>query len=788
MFARLNSANVLIGLRLADLHSVAVDYVKTGVPAVMSSDLRPKKWPHFMEKKNKPKEQIYISQKVLGQLYDQVERVDFVPDYDAPFDKRILAAYDTTEQTLSDAAEVKEQYDAAMYRIMAQHDIRTEFEVWSTFVMHHANQSKDFKFHEEMGEISVALKDRFRAACYEKAGGKDFDKIGPFVAAMYTVTHREMEKALAECRELKVVDGRDTYARQRSTKAMPLMSFPWLFHNHLGKIANGVIRPSAVDNVEASNSIRSGGSRKIVPKRGRAGLNPSDEDTLETAQGTIHRGELLELFSHEDDTIASTNGNPSSSHLKGFEQDSPISPEEDAYAGLDEFEKLSAFSIKPDLLDDLDDLIVPSPDMKPVVDSGTTTAKPVPSKALVELDITGESNGLVDLGMIGEADPPDQNTSSISATDPDAFAGLEGSDIWPTLTATKSSRLKDPEVEGDLLGLSNVSSTVQNRQESPSSTVINGVLEDEDILANRVISRIPALEAHTCAGHSKSLTMSPPIKGSPAPNRHSHSRVGSKTGLIFRAPETKPIMVVPKLGTLVDFGPDEKEIRADEKAVGSSRNQISVAKSGADPFSGLYDLESLSILDEPSASSDRPVVSQAETMLDLGGKTDESSVVGNASGATGVGTLIDFDLNEKDGSTDQAFSAISTTPKQAPFAPEYDLLTGIDEFDVLSPGQEMDSSSATALGVKIGGSLAKEEDLMQGGAFPPHYLNRVPDGETMHWNRRPTVSQPANGGSKDDSEDTHEIGSDGNDVEEEVILPISFDPSPFERLEALLNS
>jgi len=41
-----------------------------GEPAEMPKRLRPRKWPHFMDKKFKPKEQIYISKKILGQLYD----------------------------------------------------------------------------------------------------------------------------------------------------------------------------------------------------------------------------------------------------------------------------------------------------------------------------------------------------------------------------------------------------------------------------------------------------------------------------------------------------------------------------------------------------------------------------------------------------------------------------------------------------------------------------------------------------------------------------------------------
>ncbi|KAL8833369.1 MAG: hypothetical protein Q9176_008015 [Flavoplaca citrina] len=221
-------------LKLAELHSTAVDYTKSGVPARMTRDLNPSKWPHFMEKKNKPRESIYQSRKVLGKLFDQVERVDFVPVFDVPFDTRILNAYRIESTMLEDAAVIKRQYDAAVRRIMAQHAISTEFEVWSTFVMSHSKASNDYKFHEEIGRISMALKDRFRALCYEKAGGSSFETLAPFAVAMYTITVGEISEAVAEAR-----------ARKTSMTAdkMPMMSFPWLFHSVLGKIANRTVVP-----------------------------------------------------------------------------------------------------------------------------------------------------------------------------------------------------------------------------------------------------------------------------------------------------------------------------------------------------------------------------------------------------------------------------------------------------------------------------------------------------------------------------------------------------------------
>ncbi|KAL9590648.1 MAG: hypothetical protein Q9203_000573 [Teloschistes exilis] len=218
--------------KLAELHSTAVDYNKSGVPARMTRDLQPSRWPHFMEKANRPRENIYHSRKVLGQLFDQVERVDFVPLFDAPFDVRILNAYNIEPKMLEAAASLKQQYDTAVHRIMAQHAIQTEFEVWSTFVMNHSKASNDYKFHEEIGRISKALKDGFRAQCAQVAGSRgpdDFDTMAPFAVAMYIVTANEMGEAVRTAKE----GGRELRVEQ-----IPGMSFPWLFLGMLGKIAN----------------------------------------------------------------------------------------------------------------------------------------------------------------------------------------------------------------------------------------------------------------------------------------------------------------------------------------------------------------------------------------------------------------------------------------------------------------------------------------------------------------------------------------------------------------------
>lgn len=311
---------------------MAVDFVKTGQPARMPRELKPKKWPHFMEKKHKTKDQIYHSKKILGMLYDQVERVAFVPAFEAPFDERILRAYDLDTKMLQDAADLKSEYDEAMFRVMAQHQIETEFEIWSTLVLHHARERGDYKFHEVVGELSNTLKARFRKACYEKAGGKALEQIGPFVAAMYTVTSDQISQALKECREVKVVGGQEEPTRKMVPSNMPFMSFPWLFHGILGKIASGstcwLVKDKPV-TITAAGEIKKPPFRKNHPL---PGLSETVDD-LVTADGVTHRGDVLELF---DDLIDYERGPQPVGHRTPADRDSGQSSSHAASVTVDD--------------------------------------------------------------------------------------------------------------------------------------------------------------------------------------------------------------------------------------------------------------------------------------------------------------------------------------------------------------------------------------------------------------------------------------------------------------------
>lgn len=228
--------------QLVQLHSMAVDYPKTGVPASLPRRLERTIWPHFMEKKSKP----YKSTKILGQLYDAVKRIDFRPRYDLPFDTRILNATKPSTKVRNEVAIIKHEYDESLRRIMAQHRIKTEFEVWSTFVINHSKASRDYKFHEEVGQLSKALKDRYHQAVVDVAGGDTQAALGPYAVAAYQLSHQQLQDAInvrEEVEEIEEHDNDDDEEEERPK--MPFISFPWLFADILGKVVSSAPAPSS---------------------------------------------------------------------------------------------------------------------------------------------------------------------------------------------------------------------------------------------------------------------------------------------------------------------------------------------------------------------------------------------------------------------------------------------------------------------------------------------------------------------------------------------------------------
>lgn len=217
-----------ICLQLAEMHSQAVDFPKTGEPVKWDRRFQPRKWPHFMEKKNS-----YRSKKALGRIFDKVCRqsAGFRPDWVDEFDQRVLGCFKLDNGMLKAARKIKSQYDTCVHRILTQHNVGTEFELWTSFAISKPAVGSDYKRQEHLGKEYDTLKQPFREICYEAAGGRSGDKIDPFVAAVYKVTEEQIKIAFFEHNQGPVNEGGQiTGPRKLEARSMPLVTSPWIFH------------------------------------------------------------------------------------------------------------------------------------------------------------------------------------------------------------------------------------------------------------------------------------------------------------------------------------------------------------------------------------------------------------------------------------------------------------------------------------------------------------------------------------------------------------------------------
>lgn len=128
-------------IRLAELHSTAVDFCKTGVPAQLPRELIARSFPHFMENRIKPS---YESRKVLGKIYNiasnSANKVhgdgrhrngskSFVTN---GFDEWLLV--DGYEQYVEEAWNILHEYMMGLWDIACEYQVWEEAELVSGYV------------------------------------------------------------------------------------------------------------------------------------------------------------------------------------------------------------------------------------------------------------------------------------------------------------------------------------------------------------------------------------------------------------------------------------------------------------------------------------------------------------------------------------------------------------------------------------------------------------------------------------------------------------------------------
>ncbi|KAL4637962.1 hypothetical protein ACB092_03G116500 [Castanea dentata] len=146
-------------IELAKLFSIAVDFNKTGVPAVIPPKLHVKEYPDFMEKADKL---TYESCNVIGKLFREVKDIAPNTTYFKSFTAEAARrSYDSDmevdgfEDFIDDAVYYKENYDDKLGNLMDYYGIKTEAEILGGNIM---RIGKSFTKTRDAEEITMAVR------------------------------------------------------------------------------------------------------------------------------------------------------------------------------------------------------------------------------------------------------------------------------------------------------------------------------------------------------------------------------------------------------------------------------------------------------------------------------------------------------------------------------------------------------------------------------------------------------------------------------------------------------
>ncbi|KAM0042835.1 putative RNA-directed RNA polymerase [Helianthus debilis subsp. tardiflorus] len=216
-------------VELAKLFSIAVDFPKTGVPAVMPSNLRPKEYPDFMEKTDKT---TYASQNVIGKLFREVKHIAPQNCPVTPFTKEVARqTYDADMEVIGfqdyidEAFDFKTHYDNKLGSLMDYYGIKTEAELLTGSIMK-MSRSFDRRNDAEAAGLAVkSLRKETRNWFNSGRGDRDTedDNVYAKASAWYHVTYHPQYWGRYDV-------GYD--------EDMPrhFLSFPWCIHDKLIEI------------------------------------------------------------------------------------------------------------------------------------------------------------------------------------------------------------------------------------------------------------------------------------------------------------------------------------------------------------------------------------------------------------------------------------------------------------------------------------------------------------------------------------------------------------------------
>ncbi|KAI0244863.1 hypothetical protein L0F63_000733 [Massospora cicadina] len=186
-----------ICLYLAQLHSRAVDFTKSGIPATLPPDCRAEKFPDFMNKADKLS---YRSTKILGRLYRTLDYVNVNRLTQIAPDPSLRV--EGFEVDLEEAYIVKRDYDATLLSLMNQYGIKNELEVVTGCIVNHRQMvsKRLFEVRRLVAAAYQAIVAHFRAKFLEEFEFAEDDDLPQKVRRKaYAWYHAAYTPTVVEC-------------------------------------------------------------------------------------------------------------------------------------------------------------------------------------------------------------------------------------------------------------------------------------------------------------------------------------------------------------------------------------------------------------------------------------------------------------------------------------------------------------------------------------------------------------------------------------------------------------
>ncbi|NP_001315397.1 RNA-dependent RNA polymerase 1 [Cucumis melo] len=218
-------------VELAKQFSIAVDFPKTGVPAIIPSHLYVKEFPDFMEKPDRPS---YESKNVIGKLFRAVKDIAPTLSHIQPFTRDVARrCYDCDmevegfEDYVEDAFYHKSNYDDKLGNLLDYYGIKSEAEILSGSIM---RMSKSFTRRRDAEAINLAVRSLRKEArtwfnAREGADSNSDDLFAKASAWYYVTYHHSYWGYYNEGMK------RDYY-----------LSFPWCIYDKLMQIKENNLR------------------------------------------------------------------------------------------------------------------------------------------------------------------------------------------------------------------------------------------------------------------------------------------------------------------------------------------------------------------------------------------------------------------------------------------------------------------------------------------------------------------------------------------------------------------